>query len=169
MQDTSLPCSSHKAGVAALTATGTGTAMASVSAIGVMNIEMLAGGLWSVAAILAAGLICFWLANVFAHLSARLPTSASLLAYAVRGLGARYGMLLIFPYFMSMVLLGGFEALIVGALVNALLTLPMLLGAGLFLIGTWAICRSGIRVGYRMQMVATTVLEAECGELEQSW
>lgn len=160
VQDTSLQRSTHKAGVAALTATGTGTAMASISAIGVLNIEMLAGGLWSVAAILAAGLICFWLANVFAHLSARLPTSASLLTYAIRGLGARYGMLLIFPYFMAMVLLGGFEALIVGALMNAVLTLPTLVGAGLFLIGTWTICRSGIRVGYCMQVVATSVLFA---------
>lgn len=145
-------------GVLSLGATGAGTAMASISALGVLNIERMTGGIWSVAAIVTAGLICLWLANVFTHLSAKVPTSASLLAYAVRGMGVWAGLFFVFPYFMAMVLLGGVEALIVGKLANEVMPVPVLACAASFLIGTWAICRSGIQVGYRAQIIATGLL-----------
>lgn len=145
-------------GVAALAATGAGTAMASVCAIGLFAIEDLVGGLWSVAAVLIAGLLCSWLARVFARLAAIIPSGASMIAYAIRGLGHRTGMLLVLPYFLAMLLLAGFEAIVVGELSARIVPLPPLLGAVLFLIGTWAICRAGLRIGYRTQAAATAAL-----------
>ena len=145
-------------GAVLLTATGAGTAMASVSAIALYNIEGLVGGVWSVAAVVVAGIVCMWLASVFAHLAAVIPSGASMIAYAIRGLGSRLGMLLILPYFMAMLFLAGFEAIVVGELAAYVLPLPPLIGAGLFLVGTWSICRSGMRVGYRTQAVATAAL-----------
>jgi amino acid transporter len=59
---------------------------------------------------------------------------------------------------MVMVLLGGVEALIVGKLANEIMPIPVFACAAGFLIGTWAICRSGIQVGYRAQIIATGML-----------
>ena len=148
----------HAPGVVALTATGAGTAMASVCAIGLFSIEARVGGIWSVAAVLVAGLVCAWLASVFARLATVVPSGASMIAYAIRGLGGRVGMLLVVPYFLAMLFLAGFEAIVVGELAARILPLPPLIGAGLFLTGTWAICRAGLRVGYRTQSTATAAL-----------
>jgi amino acid transporter len=159
-QDSATGAPANAPGVAALTATGAGTAMASVCAIGLLAIEELVGGLWSVAAVLIAGLVCAWLARVFARLASVIPSGASLLAYAVRGLGRRTGMLLVLPYFLAMLLLAGFEAIVVGELSACIVPLPPLVGAALFLLGAWAICRAGVRIGYRAQAGATLALFA---------
>lgn len=142
----------------ALLAAGCGTAMASVCAIGLFQIEQLLGGLWSVAAISSAGILCLLLARTFARLSSVLPTGAGLLAYVSRGLNRQLGILIVTPYFLLMLLLVGFEARIVGELLARLIPLPVAGGAILFLIITWAICRAGIRIGYRTQAIATWAL-----------
>lgn len=148
----------HAPGALALTATGAGTAMASVCAIGLLAMQDLVGGIWSVAAVLVAGLVCAFLARVFARLAAIIPSGASMVAYATRGLGRSGGMLLVLPYFLAMLLLAGFEAIVVGELGARIVPLPPLVGAALFLIVTWAICRAGLRIGYRTQAVATVFL-----------
>jgi hypothetical protein len=82
-------------GKAALLATGCGTAIASVGAVGVLQIERLLGGVWSAAAVLAAGVCCFGLARACARLTAVLPSGAGLLAFLSRGLGRRAGLVLL--------------------------------------------------------------------------
>src|SRR5262245_11553981 len=145
-------------GRGALLAAGSGTAMASVCAIGLFHIEQLVGGLWSVAAVGVAGVLCALLARVFTRLSDVVPSGAGLLAYVSRGLGRHTGVVMVAPYLILMLFLVGFEALIMGALLAHLLPIPALIGAMLFLIGTWAVCRAGLRIGYRVQALTTSAL-----------
>jgi amino acid transporter len=143
-----------------LVAVGCGTAVASVCAIGMLQIERLLGGLWSVAAVLVAGGCCYALARAFGRLSEVVPSGASLLAFLSRGLGKRAGLLVAGPYLLLTLFLVGAEATIVGTLVQKLTGLPLACGALAFLIGTWAVCRAGIQIGYRAQSVATWALLA---------
>jgi len=143
-----------------LLATGTGTAMASVCIIGLVQIQELARGVWAVAAILLAGALCFLLARIFERLMRVVPSGAGLFAYVSRGMGRRAGLMLALPYVGMSLLLAGFEALVVGFLVQELLGFPQLAGGALFLVASWAICRADIRIGYRAQAVATWALVA---------
>jgi basic amino acid/polyamine antiporter, APA family len=142
-------------GTGALLATGCGTAMASVCAAGLFQIEQLVGGFWSAGAILLAGVCCALLARTLARLTVVVPSGAGLLAYLSRGLGRPTGLALALPYLLLTLFLVGAEATIVGALTAILLPVPAALGSLVFLIGTWVICRSGIRIGYRAQALAT--------------
>src|SRR5262249_28131010 len=145
-------------GRGALLAASSGTAMASGCSIGLFDIEQLVGGLCSVAAVGEGGVLCALLARVFTRLSDGLPTGAGLLAYVSRGLGRHTGVVMVAPYLILMLFLVGFEALIMCALLAHLLPIPALIGAMLFLIGTWAVCRAGLRIGYRVQALTTSAL-----------
>lgn len=143
----------------ALIATGCGTAIATVCAIGLVQIGHSAGGLWAIAAVLIAGGICWALARVFGRLSAVLPSGAGLLAWLSRGLGRRAGLVIAVPYLLLTLFLVGVEATIVGVLVAKLLPfVPAPVGALAFLVGTWAFCRAGFQVGVRAQAIATVAL-----------
>ncbi|MDH5181031.1 MAG: APC family permease [Gammaproteobacteria bacterium] len=142
----------------ALLASGSGTAMASVCAVGLFQIEQLVGGLWAVGAVLLAGMLCLVLSRVFSRLMYVVPTGAGLIAYVSRALGKRHGVVAVAPYLMLMLFLVGFEALIVGELFARLFTVPSYIGALIFLIGTWAICQAGLRIGYQAQAIATAGL-----------
>jgi amino acid transporter len=145
-----------------LVAAGSGTAMASVCIVGLLQVQHLAGGLWAALAVLLAGLLCWWLAHIFVRLMMVVPSGAGLFAYAARGLGRRAALILVLPYIGMSMLLVGFEALVVGALAEQLISVPIPLAALVFLLLSWAICRAGIRIGYRAQLVATWAL---CGGL----
>jgi amino acid transporter len=145
-------------GTGALLATGCGTAIASVCALGLFRIERLLGGLWSVAAILCAGACCAVLAGAFARLSRVVPSGAGVLAYLARGLGRPAGLALALPYLLLTLFLVGAEATLVGRLVACLAPVPPVAGSLAFLLGTWALCRAGVRVSYRAQAVATWAL-----------
>jgi APA family basic amino acid/polyamine antiporter len=146
-------------GTAGLIATGCGTAIACVCAVGLAQIERAVGGIWSMAAVAVAGALCLALARVFARLSSVVPSGAGLLAYLSRGLGRRWGMLLTAPYLLLTLFLVGAEATIAGTLLQRLWpALPTAVGALLFLIGTWAFCRAGLKLGFRAQVIATLAL-----------
>jgi len=135
--------------------------MASVCAIGLFQMQQLVGGIWSVAAILIGGLLCSLLARIFARLSAVIPSGASLLAFMSRGLGKRIGIIAAGPYLMLMLFLVGIESLIVGHLVTEIVpAIPILFGTVLFMVLTWAVCRSGFQIGYRAQAASTWSLFA---------
>jgi amino acid transporter len=148
----------ERPGTAALTAAGCGTAIASVCTIGLYQIERLVGGVWSVVAVLAAALCCGVLARALARLSETVPSGAGLLAYFSRALGRRLGLALAGPYLLLCLLLVGAEAIIVGLLLAQLVPLHPLLGGAAFVFATWAMCRAGVRVGYRVQALATWAL-----------
>ena len=145
-------------GTAALTAAGCGTAIAAVCSIGVFQIERLLGGLWSVAAVLVAGLCCGLLARALGRLCAVVPSGAGMLAYFSRGFGRAQGLAIAGPYLVLCLFLIGAEAVIVGVLISRLLPLPPIIGGLLFVSGTWAMCRAGVRIGYRVQALATSAL-----------
>ncbi len=145
-------------GTGALVATGCGTAIASVCIAGLFQIERLVGGVWSAAAILTAGVCCIALARAFARMNDVVPSGAGLLAYLSRGLGRSWGIGLAAPYVLLTLFLAGAEATIVGLLVSRLFLVPPAAGALGFLIGTWWLCRSGIRIGYGTQAAATWLL-----------
>jgi amino acid transporter len=145
-------------GPATLVATGCGTAIACVCAVGLLQIERHLGGLWSVAAVLVAALLCAALARALGRLGAVVPSGVGLLAYLSRGLGRRRAMWLMLPYVALVLALVAVEARIVGAVVARLLPLPPLAGALAFLIGTWAVARAGVRPGLRAQAAATWTL-----------
>jgi len=145
-------------GTLALVGAGCGTAIASVCAIGMLQIEQLLGGLWSVAAVLLAAALCGLLARAFARLSAVVPSGAGLLAFLSRGLGRQSGLVIAAPYFLLTLILVGAEATIVGTLLARVLPVPVAAGALLFLVGTWALCRAGVQIGYRAQAAATAGL-----------
>lgn len=149
----------------ALLATSCGTAVASVCALGLFAIESLVGGLWSPLAVLIAGGLCLLLARRIAHLYQVLPSGAGLLAQLSRGLGRRAGLLLVVPYLTLTLLLVGAEATLCGLLLAQLLPLPPPLGAALFLIGTWALCRSGLHLGELAQALCTAALMLGLGLL----
>ena len=141
-----------------LVATSCGTAVAAVCALGLFQIERTLGGVWSVAAVLVAGLACAALARAFGRLAAVVPSGASHLAYLARAFGRPTGIAVAAPYFLLTLTLVGAEATVVGLVVARLTPLPVPVGAFLFLVGTWSICRAGIQVGYRAQAVATWTL-----------
>jgi amino acid transporter len=147
--------------VRALIATGCGTAIACVCAIGLFQIEQTVGGLWAIAAVLIAGMICAVLARVFSRLSTVVPSGAGLLAYLSRGLGRRAGLAIAIPYLLLTLFLVGVEATIVGTLLARVVPgLPAAVGALVFLVGTWAFCRAGFQVGFKAQAIATFALVA---------
>ncbi len=143
-----------------LIATGSGTAMASVCAVGLLQIEQTLGGIWAVAAISIAGLLCLVLARALVRLTTVLPSGAGLIAFLSRAFGRPVGILVVVPYLLLMLLLVGFEALIVGELVARLLPIPIIITAVGFLVLTWAVCRAGIQIGYLAQAVTTGALLA---------
>jgi amino acid transporter len=145
-------------GPATLVATGCGTAIACVCAAGLLQIERHLGGLWSVAAVLVAALLCGALARALGRLGAVVPSGVGLLAYLSRGLGRRRAMWLMLPYVALVLALVSIEARIVGAVLARLLPLPPLAGAIGFLVATWAVARTGVRPGLRAQAIATWVL-----------
>ena len=150
-------------GTAGLLAAGCGTAIASVCTLGLFRIERLLGGLWSVAAILCASACCAVLARAFGRLARVVPSGAGLLAYLARGFGRPVGLLLALPYLLLTLFLIGAEATLVGRLLAALAPIPAPLGSIAFLVGTWALCQSGVRVGFRAQAFATTALVGGLG------
>ncbi len=141
-----------------LVATGCGTAIACVCALGLGEIERRLGGLWSVLAVLGAALLCAALARALARLTMVVPSGAGLMAFLSRGLGRRWGLLLMLPYVALVIALVAVEARIVGAVSARLLSVPPALGAVAFLVWTWAVARGGVRLGLRAQAVATGVL-----------
>ncbi len=160
-----MTAAASKLGARALTAVGCGTAIATVCTIGLFQIEQLLGGLWSVAAVLLAGLCCAFLARVLGRLSTVVPSGAGLLAFFSRGFGRTSGLALAGPYLVLCLILIGAEALIVGILVARIAPVPPMVGAVVFLVGTFALCRLGLRVGYRAQAIATFALVACLGAL----
>ncbi len=149
-----------------LTATGCGTAIASVCAFGVVQIQHTAPGVWSLLPVLAAGAICLALSRVFGRLSSVVPSGAGLLAYVSRGLGRRAGVLIAVPYLLLTLFLVGVEATIAGTLLHRLApALPTAAGALAFLVGTWAFCRAGLQLGFKAQLAATVALVALLGGL----
>jgi amino acid transporter len=141
-----------------LVATGCGTAIACVCALGLGELERRLGGLWSVLAIAGAALLCAVLARVLGRLSTVVPSGAGLMAFLSRGLGRRVGLALMLPYVALAMALVAVEARIVGAVSARLLPISPAAGALAFLVWTWAIARSGLRLGLRAQAVATAVL-----------
>jgi amino acid transporter len=141
-----------------LVATGCGTAIACVCALGLGEIERRLGGLWSVLAVLGAALLCAALARALGRLSTVVPSGAGLVAFLSRGLGRRWGLLLMLPYVALVIALVAVEARIVGAVSARLLPVSPAVGAVVFLVWTWAVARSGVRLGLRAQAVATGVL-----------
>jgi len=145
-------------GPATLVATGCGTAIACVCAVGLLQIERHLGGLWSLAAVVVAALLCAVLARALGRLGAVVPSGVGLLAYLARGLGRRRAMWLMLPYVALVLALVAIEARIVGAVVARLLPVPPLAGALAFLVATWAVARAGVRSGLRAQAAATWAL-----------
>jgi amino acid transporter len=148
----------HAPGTAALLGAGCGTAVASVCAIGLFQIERTLGGIWSALAVLLAALSCSVLARALGRLAGVVPSGAGILAYLARGCGRRAGVLIALPYVLLSLFLVGVEAVIVGVLVARYSPLPAAGGALAFLLGTWAFCSSGVRAGYRTQALATWAL-----------
>lgn len=134
--------------------------MASVCAVGLLQMEQTLGGIGAVAALSIAGLLCLVLARTLARLTMILPSGAGLMAFLSRAFGRPVAILAVIPYFLLMLLLVGFEALIVGELVARLLPIPVVVTAVGFLVLTWAICRAGIQMGYLAQAVTTWALFA---------
>jgi len=145
-------------GYGALLASAAGTAMATVCALGLFSIERLVGGVWSVAAIVLAGLACAVLARSFADMTHVLPSGAGPLAFIARTLGKSASLIVVMPYLLLMLLLVGVESMIVGELLAMLCPIPVELGAVVFIVGTWGTCRAGIRIGYMAQSVSTWAL-----------
>ena len=134
--------------------------MASVCAVGLLQIEQTLGGIGAVAAISIAGLLCLVLARALARLTTILPSGAGLIAFLSRAFGRPIGIVVVVPYLFLMLLLVGFEALIVGELVARLLPIPVIVTAIGFLVLTWAVCRAGIQIGYLAQAMTTLALFA---------
>lgn len=149
---------SAQIGTGSLVFAGSGTAMASVCVVGLFLIERSVGGVWAVLAIALAAAVCFFLAYVFSHLSSVLPSGAGLLTFISRAFNKPTGAAIVIPYLLLMMFLVGFESLIVGGMLERLTGTPTLSGAILFIVTTWAICRVGMRVGYRAQNWTTIAL-----------
>jgi APA family basic amino acid/polyamine antiporter len=145
-------------GPATLVATGCGTAIACVCALDLGELERRLGGLWSVLAVAGAALLCGALARALGRLSTVVPSGAGLMAFLSRGLGRRFGLVLMLPYVALVISLVAVEARIVGAVSARLLPISPAVGALAFLGWTWAVARSGLRPGLRAQAVATGVL-----------
>jgi len=145
-------------GPTALLATGCGTAVASVCALGLVQIQRSLAGPWAVAAVVAAGGACAVLARTFGRLNEVVPSGAGLPAYLSRAFGRRVGLRLALPYLFLMIALAGIETRIVGTLLGAVLGVPAWTCGLAFLLVTWGVCRLGVRPGYRAQVVATAAL-----------
>jgi len=145
-------------GPVTLVATGCGTAIACVCALDLSELERRLGCLWSVLAVAGAALLCGALARALGRLSTVVPSGAGLMAFLSRGLGRRWGLVLMLPYVALAMALVAVEARIVGAVSARLLPIPPAVGALAFLVWTWAIARSGVRPGLRAQAIATGVL-----------
>ena len=149
---------------AALLGLSAGTSLASVCIVGLILIRKAAPGLWAFAAIVVAFLICRILAGVFAHLVKTVPSGAGMFAFVSRAWGPAAGIVIIAPYVVLMVLLGALEALIVGNLLQPAFSGWPYSGASpawlacVFLVASWLICISGMRLGLRIQAVATWLL-----------
>jgi amino acid transporter len=141
-----------------LVATGCGTAIACVCALGLGEIQRRLGGLWSVLAVAVAALLCAALARALGRLTTVVPSGAGLLAFLSRGLGRRWALLLMLPYVALVLALVAVEARIVGAVSARLFAIPPAAGALAFVVFTWAVARSGVRPGLRVQAAATGAL-----------
>src|SRR5262249_1766100 len=120
----SAPSKAAVAGPLALLASGCGTAIATVCALSLVQLQRMLSGLWAVAAVLVAGLLCAVLARTFARLTEIVPSGAGLPAFLSRAFGRRLGLRLTLPYLVLMIALAGVEARIVGALLVGPLGLP---------------------------------------------
>jgi amino acid transporter len=153
-----MPVVARAPGPVTLVATGCGTAIACVCALGLGEIDRRLGGLWSVLAVVAAALLCAALARALGRLATVVPSGAGLLAFLSRGLGRRWALVLMLPYIVLVLALVAVEARIVGAVGARLLPIPPAAGALAFVVFTWAVARSGLRPGLRAQAVATGLL-----------
>jgi amino acid transporter len=151
---------STRVGTGALVAVGCGTAIAAVCCIGVFQIEHLLGGVWSVLAVVVAGVGCGFLSRILGRLCSVVPSGAGLLAYFSRGFGRARGLAIAGPYLLLCLLLIGVEAVIVGVLVARVVPVPPIASGLVFIVGTWAMCRAGLRIGYRAQAISTWALVA---------
>jgi amino acid transporter len=152
------PPDHERPGPIALLAAGCGTAIASVCALGLVQIQRTLSAPWAVAAVVAAGLLCLVLARTFSRLTHVVPSGAGLPAFLSRAFGRRIGLRLALPYLLLMIALAGVETRIVGVLLAGALGIPAWCGAAAFLGVAWAVCRRGIRPGYRAQVAATACL-----------
>jgi amino acid transporter len=152
------PHASDRPGPVALLAAGCGTAVASVCALGLVQIQRSLSAAWAVAAVVTAGVLCLVLARAFSRLTHVVPSGAGLPAFLSRAFGRRAGLRVALPYLLLMIALAGIEVRIVGVLLAGALGIPVWCGAGAFLLVAWAVCRRGIRPGYRVQVAATAVL-----------
>lgn len=150
----------YRPGRGMLVAFGGGTALACVCVLGVLMIRQAVPGLWALAAIAVAFVLCRLLAGTFAHLVTVVPSGAGMFAFVARAWGPGAAVMVIAPYVVLMILLGALEALIVGYLLGAWLGWPQLVLACAFLAVSWLVCIAGVRVGYRVQVVATALLVA---------
>ena len=115
-------------GPVSLVATGCGTAIACVCALGLGEIERRLGGIgrcWRS----PARRCCArrWRARSGAWTTV-VPSGAGLLAFLSRGLGRRWGLLLMLPYVALVLALVAVEARIVGAVSARLLPIPPAVG-----------------------------------------
>ena len=115
-------------GPVTLVATGCGTAIACVCALGLGEIERRLGGIWSVLAVVCAALLCAALARALGRLTTVVPSGAGLLAFLSRGLGRRWALVLMLPYVALVLALVAVEARIVGAVSARLLPIPPAVG-----------------------------------------
>jgi amino acid transporter len=159
------PHESDRPSPTALLAAGCGTAIASVCALGLVQIQRTLSGAWAVAAVATAGGLCLVLARAFSRLTHVVPSGAGLPAFLSRAYGRRVGLRLALPYLLLMIALAGVETRIVGVLLAGALGVPAGCGAAAFLLAGWAVCRRGIRPSYRVQIVATAVLMVLLGVL----
>jgi APA family basic amino acid/polyamine antiporter len=141
-----------------LVAQSCGTAVASVCAIGLFQIEQLLGGLWSLAAVAVAAGVCLLLARRLGRLAVIIPSAAGLLAQLSRGLGQKLALLLVLPYLVLTLFLVGSESTLAGLLAAEVSPLPAPAAAVLLLGLTWAVCRSGRRASVALQAAATWTL-----------
>jgi len=159
------PQEQDRPGPVALLAAGCGTAIASVCALGLVQIQRTLSGAWAVGAVVTAGALCLVLARAFSRLTHVVPSGAGLPAFLSRAFGRRLGLRMALPYLLLMIALAGVETRIVGVLLRGALGVPAWCGAAAFLLVAWAVCRRGIRPGYRVQIAATAVLVVLLGAL----
>ena len=112
-----------------LVATGCGTAIACVCALGLGEIQRRLGGLWSVLAVAVAAMLCAALARALGRLTTVVPSGAGLLAFLSRGLGRRWALVLMLPYVALVLALVAVEARIVGAVSARLFAIPPAVGS----------------------------------------
>jgi GABA permease len=142
----------------ALLSCSSGTAVASVCIFGVFDLQARVGGVWAVAAVVMAGLLCQLLARRVARLYAVCPSGAGLIAQISRALGRSAALVAVLPYLLLTLCLVGAESALCGLVLAQVLPIPAPLGSLLFLGATWALCRRGVRLGQVAQAVCTGAL-----------